>query len=1433
MGSMDKFPLGILPEKEYFEVDSGLRYPLSPVQHAIYVAQMLDPRSTLYNMGMTFRISGNLDTRRFENAWNQTVLNSDALRLRLYKSKDAVNQFSENLAVDLVHVDISSTEDNETCLNEWIQEDLCIPMDIHGPLVGSMLVKLSENDWIWYCKLHHIITDAASYIAIWDQLTHYYENPDSDKTLVCGSFRMYCTETYCTESSELSGTSESDTSDHYWHSKDLPPSLTYYGSRLSYTSSEAQRFSDFFDSDCNRQMNDLLRLPEVRSFSSHIAKFQVLLTTFFILLYRITGQGSLAIATTVPNRSSPEYRTTPGLFVELLPLCIDINGDDTYKTVLDKVKSEFLLLMKQSKAGASTVRSFREVSAVINYVPFSISKLDDLNVEADWLHSGHMDRQHAIRLHVTDWNQTESLNLALETNSGCFGKEKTKETVNHFLRIYEGFVDDLNLPISGIPLCVGHGASYQTSDNRPTLENPKEPETSNLMVERFIKVATEHSLDPAISEGSVSLTYQTVLERVSSVADCLSEHGVGPWSRVAIILPRSMSVPISLFAVLKAGATYIPIDYETPAFRIRKLFELASIDAVITDSELYMEFKDSSLVVVNTDDGGKVVGDNRKLVSKENTVSDEDKIEAPAYILFTSGSTGTPKGVVVSRKAMANYCFWAANYYCRGQSCTFPFFTPVGFDLTITSLFVPWLTGGQIRVYKKMSSVIDNSLAAILSENRVDIIKLTPSHLATLKAANLCDSRVSQLIVGGEDLKASLAREVAESFGQSVLIHNEYGPTEATVGCIVHRFDPENDITASVPIGCTVAGMSSVILNESFQLQPNGVSGELYLSGPSLADGYLDPEASKIGFVTLPHLGGNRFYRTGDIARIDQNGSMVFLGRSDHQIKHRGARVEIAEIEQAALQHDLLMDCVVVLREPKKREIVKAETHCAKCGISSRFPDVEFNTKKICNLCVDFDHYQERASVYFKEHTELEKLADRLKGKSERYDCMMLLSGGKDSTYALGVLADLGLKILAYTLDNGYLSLEAKENIKRVCASLSVDHEFAKTPAMREIFADSLEQFSNVCNGCFKTIYTLSLKRADELNIGAIFTGLSRGQFFETRLSKELFIENEIRSVEIDEIVLNARIAYHKTPDAVTRSIDCSHLDDRAIFERVTFYDFYRYCDVDLDELYDYLKQRLPWIRPRDTGRSTNCLINDVGIYVHQLEKGYHNYSLPYSWDVRLGHKQRDASLEELNDELDIDDIERILDEVGYQPQELADKGKKLVLYFTASSEVDLDSVQHHLSTQLPLWMVPDSYMQLDELPLSQNGKVDRLALPLMVQSLNDFSGNYLPPTNDWERSLCGLWAEELNLDRVGIQDNFFELGGDSLAAIRITAKVNELGYSYSGTALFENPTVLQFAAQSVESKALRGVMKKAKPFASVDKSNLAKLSNMLNKSQE
>jgi len=591
------------------------------------------------------------------------------------------------------------------------------------------------------------------------------------------------------------------------------------------------------------------------------------------------------------------------------------------------------------------------------------------------------------------------------------------------------------------------------------------------------------------------------------------------------------------------------------------------------------------------------------------------------------------------------------------------------------------------------------------------------------------------------------------------------------------------------------------VLNEALMPTPEGVPGELCISRFGLARGYhRQSELTDRRFVRHPYREGERLYRSGDLARFIAPDTLTYLGRADRQLKVSGIRVEPGEIEAALMAHDAISACVVTEHRQHLQHAASAPGDaCLRCGIASNVPGVTMEADGICSVCRSFDSVRPHAQAYFGNRDDLKAiLLQAAAARRGRHDCMLLLSGGKDSSYALGQLVEMGVSIYAFTLDNGYLSEQAKTNIRRVVETLGVVHEFATTPAMNAIFRDSLERFSNVCNGCFKALYTLSMARARELGIPVIVTGLSRGQFFETRLTEGLLRNGRCSPAEIDAAVLAARKAYHRMDDAVARSLEVSMFQDDRVFEEVRFVDFYRYCEAGLDEVLSYLQRRLPWVRPSDTGRSTNCLINDVGIYVHQRERGYHNYALPYSWDVRLGHKTREEALRELQDEIDTPRVRTILTEVGYQEKRIAAPAT-LAVYYVASREVAPAELRAHLARRLPPPLVPQHFVRLDAVPLTDNGKVDFSALPppaptaVPAEERTALAGAA-------QQRIAAIWRDVLRVDCVDASATFFEQGGTSIGAMEVILRIcDTFEVDLPLQTVFQRPTI-PLLAEAVES---------------------------------
>ncbi len=1366
---------------------------LTQSQLLIWTGQEINPGQALYNMAFAFRIQGKLDPERFAHSFQILIDSSDALRTRFYKEQGIPQQqVLSQLTYTLEFLDFSSQENPQAYCDKFLQKRVEKPLNIAEILFDSLLIREGDEIYTWYFNAHHLIQDAWSISLLFQKMSELYTKPD--ETTPFPAFADYRL-----QEKENRKTSQNA----YWKEKlnELPSPLKLYGRPGDPRSLDSQRLYVDLGRARTQALRDLAQKPGIRAWTEDLSLFNLWTTVLFAYLSQTSDQRQLNIGSPAHNRLNPEAKNTPGLFIELFPLGLEISPQETFLTLFKKVQGETHTFLRYAEPGASIGALNSAFQVVLNFINTRFPDFAGLPKETKWLHPNQKDPGHYFRLQVHDFDKQGSIQLHFDYNTSVFSPELMALAPAHFLKVLDAFLENQALRLDEIDLLSHSEREFLSQHFNP---GPQKTHDFAHFPEALQACVRKNPHKVALYGSQNVWTYQNVAEQSNQIAHTLIGMGLKPGDRVALHTQRKPELLLTIIALMKLGLTYIPIPSEHPPQRVNYILEDTQARLLITDS-----FCQAQLGTLGTLPGDWITLEALGTASdfKDKTPSSYPiKPEDIAYILYTSGSTGKPKGVMVSHGALYNYLQASAEHYILPENPVFPLFTSIGFDLTVTSCFLPLLLGGGVRVYPEAGNGPDLSLMDVILDNLVNCIKLTPSHLALLQDQNVKDSQISLMLVGGEDFKAGLAQAIYQQFGQEIYIYNEYGPTEATVGCIVHAFDPVKDVKGSVPIGKPMAHMQAYVLNEAQTLLPQGTSGELYLAGKGLAKGYWNrEELTRQKFPDHPWADGKKLYRTGDKVRINEKGRMEYLGRMDHQIKIGGIRTEPGEIESALMQVPGMQQVMVALMSSQNSVMAHDLQHCTRCGLPSNYPGAHFDEAGVCNLCLSFETYQEKAKSYFKTMPELQALLQSAKKrKTGKYDCLALLSGGKDSTYALARILKMGFEVLAFTLDNGYISEGAKENIRKLVGDMGVDHVFGTTEAMNAIFVDSLQRHQNVCNGCFKTIYTLSTQIALEKGIPFVITGLSRGQFFETRLTEELFWKKESKVESIDEVILNARKSYHRVDDAVKQLLDVSMYETDAVFEQVQFVDFYRYCDASLDEMYRYLEDELQWVRPEDTGRSTNCLINDVGIFYHKKKKGYHNYAFPYSWDVRMGHKQREAALEELDDTIDESRVKEILNEIGYPSDDLWQAEKEeLIAFYTADTSLSKDELRSQLSQYLPSALIPSRFLQLEEMPLTGNGKIDRAVLLKSTLQESSEPTEYLAPQNEIEEVLAEIWQEVLQTERIGIRDNFLDIGGTSLAAIRITARIKDaIELELPVNTLFEHPSI-EALAQVIEDKII------------------------------
>jgi amino acid adenylation domain-containing protein len=782
----------------------------------------------------------------------------------------------------------------------------------------------------------------------------------------------------------------------------------------------------------------------------------------------------------------------------------------------------------------------------------------------------------------------------------------------------------------------------------------------------------------------------------------------------------------------------------------------------------------------------------------------------PAYVIYTSGSTGQPKGVAVTHRNAVNYICWAIRQYVQGEAVNFPLFTSLSFDLTITSIFTPLSSGNTLVVYGGTNK--EPLLEDLLKDNQVEVVKLTPSHLKLIgrgydrpgqPVGELLHSRIKRFIVGGEALETQLVRAVVENFANPPVIYNEYGPTEATVGCMIYRYDPGTDDRPFVPVGGPAANVRVYLLDKTGQPVPIGVAGEMFISGEGVATGYLNQvELTREKFLADPFFPGNRMYRTGDLARHLDDGNIDFLGRIDHQVKIRGFRIELEEIE--AKLKEYRKHAPMNLAEMNTRiGALPRQSHCAACLLPTDYPGIHLDEQGICNICREYEKYKDKVDGYFKTGRDFSEVTEQSKKNHRgKYDCLLLFSGGKDSTFVLYRLMDMGLKVLTYTFDNGYISAGAFANIRNITSSLGVDHITGRAENMNKVFVESLHTNQDVCHGCWNTLNTLAAQLAHEKGINLIISGLSRGQIFEMRL-EALFQQGIFDEDQIEDHLLLFRKTFHSKNNKFTRILEVDLAEE--VVEQLQFVDFFRYYEVTTAEIRNYLGAK-GWVQPEDTGFcSSNCTINDVGICVFLKERGLHFYAGQLSWDYRLGVIPREQGLKELEFQGDVGQVEQTLREIGYYDPPIKDavviqtensQGDKILnAYIVSGEEFTVSELRGFLSQHLPDYMIPSAFIRVDRIPLTPAGKVDRDFLLRYGAARLQLGTTYVAPATHLEKIIAQAWKDALKLEDVGTQDNFFDLGGTSFDIIRLSGRLAlELKRELPAVKMFAYPTVRSLA---------------------------------------
>jgi amino acid adenylation domain-containing protein/non-ribosomal peptide synthase protein (TIGR01720 family) len=614
----------------------------------------------------------------------------------------------------------------------------------------------------------------------------------------------------------------------------------------------------------------------------------------------LTQSSDLIVARSCDGRIYNELKEVPGPLAKYLPVQLDLHADSAFHQVASQIQE----LLREADdwqeyfSFDQIIRSQRSGNQ-LRFFPFSF---DYDEQQAEYVAgdiSFRITRQYdciePYKLKLACWRRKLDVAAELHYDSSLFSANDIERLADEFHTLAEALVNNPEIAI-------GQAEILSSSERLQLLVEWNQTATTypqRCFHQLFESQVEAHPDAIAVIYQDERLSYRELNDRANQLAHYLQGQGVGPESLVGILLERSPEMVVAILGVLKAGGAYVPLDQSYPEERLSFMQDDAQLKVLLTRTRLAEAW-------------GQI---EQESISNPISHVRPDNL---AYVIYTSGSTGKPKGVMVPHYGLVNYLNWCTKAYAVSEGQGSAVHSSIAFDLTITSLFAPLVVGRSVALIPEEQEI--EALAAALSTaNDFSLIKITPTHLELLRQLvppEKVSGKTRALIIGGEELRSE-SLEFWRTHSAGTRLINEYGPTEATVGCCVYEVAEGDPSSGPVPIGKPIANTELYIVDERMEPVPIGVAGELYIGGVGLARGYWQrPELTAEKFVPHPfsEVAGARLYRTGDLARYLADGRVEFLGRRDQQVKLRGYRIELGEIEAVLRDQSGVVDAVVVVQ---------------------------------------------------------------------------------------------------------------------------------------------------------------------------------------------------------------------------------------------------------------------------------------------------------------------------------------------------------------------------------------------------------------------------------------------------------------------------------------------------------------------------------------
>jgi amino acid adenylation domain-containing protein/non-ribosomal peptide synthase protein (TIGR01720 family) len=878
--------------------------PLSFGQERIYFIDKLEG-SFQYHIPAVIQIEGDLNLDALNDAFDKIILRHEVLRT-IIQEQDGI-MFQKILEHKKFSIPIQdclkiygNASENGKLKDSMIYKSFDLSKDL---MIRVNLLKYDSQNYELIIVLHHIAADGWSMPILVNEVIELYHAFCENRTAALPKLSVQFSD-YAIWQRKGFDSNRIAKKLEYWKQKLdglLPLELPSDHPRPAVrgTNGTTKRFEI---------ENDLL--AKIQSIERHegTSMYMCLLAAFNVLLYKYSGQDDISVGASVANRPKMELENLIGFFVNTLAFRNKIDSNSKFSELLEQVKITTLEAYENQdvpfeKVVEATVKErdssrsplFQVMFVFIDTPEQAVFEMNDVELRPKEYVTNIS--KFDLTFHIR--RSEHGLNIAIEYSTDLFKEASIERMFGHYKTILNTIAENPFQSIAKIDMLAPKELASLTG--KFSESNHKYPADSTIL-DLFLSHVDQTPNAEALRFEDTLFTYSELNHKANLLANSILQQNIKPNSLLPLFVERGAEMIIGVLGILKSGCAYVPIDRELPEDRVNYILEDIGSKLVITDK------KSESILNVRKENTVLCIEDTLSAASDEpKTKIEQSQI---AYVIYTSGSTGQPKGVLVSHKNILDYLYGIDDRLGISKCKSFAFLSSISTDLGNTSLFGSWLSGAVLHVFSKESVSDAYKMNAYFKKHQIDCLKIVPSHWQALIEDNHVLIPDKLLIFGGEALHGNLLDKLPIS--SKVQVINHYGPTETTIGKLLYKIDKTAIYNGTVPIGKVFGNNTVYILNKDKGLCPVGVSGELFISGDGLSNGYLNkPELNTERFISNP-FGEGKIYATGDLAKYLEDGNIEYVGRIDNQIKIRGYRVELGDIE-SVIQQSLLVESAVVI----------------------------------------------------------------------------------------------------------------------------------------------------------------------------------------------------------------------------------------------------------------------------------------------------------------------------------------------------------------------------------------------------------------------------------------------------------------------------------------------------------------------------------------